>query len=53
VRKQYGLPRGGEADMATMGTMTGSEHHPTAWYAEMSLPEKKTFWACVAPAALA
>ena len=27
-------------------TMTGSEHHPTAWYAEMSSSEKNTFWAC-------
>jgi MFS family permease len=27
-------------------TMSGSEHHPTAWYAEMSSIERKTFWAC-------
>lgn len=26
--------------------ITGSEHHPTAWYAEMSSAEKNTFWAC-------
>src|ERR1700676_2945953 len=26
--------------------MTGSEHHPTAWYAEMSASEKNAFWAC-------
>jgi MFS family permease len=26
--------------------MAASEHHPTAWYAEMSFVEKKTFWAC-------
>jgi MFS family permease len=28
--------------------MTGSQHHPTAWYAEMSSLEKNTFWACTA-----
>jgi MFS family permease len=27
--------------------ITGSEHHPTAWYAEMSPTEKNTFWACM------
>jgi MFS family permease len=24
-----------------------SDHHPTAWYAEMTPKEKNTFWACV------
>jgi nitrate/nitrite transporter NarK len=34
--------------MPTMSTISGgSEHHPTAWYAEMSSAERKTFWACV------
>jgi hypothetical protein len=34
--------------MTTMSTISGgSEHHPTAWYAEMSSAERKTFWACV------
>jgi MFS family permease len=28
-------------------TLTASEHHPTAWYAEMKPREKTTFWACV------
>jgi MFS family permease len=27
--------------------ITASEHHPTAWYAEMSSTEKNTFWACM------
>src|SRR6516164_3479678 len=26
--------------------ITTSEHHPTAWYAEMNPREKNTFWAC-------
>jgi MFS family permease len=26
--------------------ITTSEHHPTAWYAEMSSSERNTFWAC-------
>jgi MFS family permease len=26
--------------------VTCSEHHPTAWYAEMNPTEKNTFWAC-------
>jgi MFS family permease len=26
--------------------MSGSEHHPTAWYAVMNPDEKNTFWAC-------
>jgi MFS family permease len=30
----------------TTTTMTGSEHHPTAWYAAMNPDEKNTFWAC-------
>jgi MFS family permease len=24
-----------------------NDHHPTAWYAEMSPKERKTFWACI------
>jgi MFS family permease len=27
--------------------VTGNEHHPTAWYAEMSKAERGTFWACI------
>ncbi len=27
--------------------ITSSDHHPTAWYAEMSSLERNTFWACV------
>jgi MFS family permease len=27
--------------------VTGSEHHPTAWYGEMTRAEKGTFWACI------
>ena len=34
--------------MTTVSTISGGgEHHPTAWYAEMSSAERKTFWACV------
>ena len=34
--------------MTTMSTISGgSEHHSTAWYAEISSAERKTFWACV------
>jgi MFS family permease len=29
-------------------TMTSAEHHPIAWYAQMSATEKNTFWACTA-----
>jgi MFS family permease len=32
--------------MTSTTTMAISEHHPTAWYAEMNSGEKKTFWAC-------
>jgi MFS family permease len=28
-------------------TITSSEHHPTAWYAEMSRVVRKIFWACI------
>lgn len=28
-------------------TVTTSEHHPTAWYAELSPREKQTFWASI------
>ncbi len=28
-------------------TMSGSEHHPTAWFAEMNADERNTFWACI------
>jgi MFS family permease len=27
--------------------IASSEHHPTAWYREMSAPERNTFWACI------
>jgi MFS family permease len=27
--------------------ITANDHHPTAWYAEMSPKEKSTFWACI------
>jgi MFS family permease len=27
--------------------MAANEHHPTAWYAEMTPKEKNTFWACI------
>ena len=27
--------------------ITTSEHHPTAWYAEMNPTERNTFWACI------
>jgi MFS family permease len=30
----------------TTTTMTGSEHHPTAWYAVMNPDERNAFWAC-------
>src|SRR5215470_7055777 len=38
--------------MATTSTMSSksdssSAHHPTAWYAEMTSEEKRTFWACI------
>ena len=36
----------GESYMSTT-TITSSEHHPTAWYAEMSQSREKTFWACI------
>jgi MFS family permease len=29
-----------------MPTQNTNDHHPTAWYAEMSPKEKSTFWAC-------
>src|SRR5690349_17467665 len=32
--------------MAIQATTAASEHHPTAWYSEMSRKEKSTFWAC-------
>src|SRR5215470_6935487 len=31
----------------TMTTMTGSEHHPIAWFAGMRPREKTAFWACL------
>jgi MFS family permease len=31
----------------SMTAITPSEHHPTAWYAEMNPTEKSTFWACM------
>jgi MFS family permease len=33
--------------MTTPQTMAANEHHPTAWYAEMTPKEKKTFWASI------
>jgi MFS family permease len=33
--------------MTTTSVATGSDHHPTAWYAEMDAAEKRTFWACL------
>jgi MFS family permease len=30
-----------------MTTVSTNEHHPTAWYGDMSSPEKTTFWACI------
>ncbi len=33
--------------MTTTSVITGSDHHPTAWYAEMNAAEKRTFWACL------
>ncbi len=33
--------------MTTTSVMTGRDHHPTAWYAEMNAAEKRTFWACL------
>src|SRR5215475_12978819 len=33
--------------MSTTTAVTGTEHHPTAWYSEMQPREKSTFWACV------
>jgi MFS family permease len=32
--------------MSTTAIST-SEHHPTAWYAEMNPTERNTFWACI------
>ena len=32
--------------MSTTAIAT-SEHHPTAWYAEMNPTERNTFWACI------
>ena len=31
--------------MTTTDAFVASEHHPTAWYAEMGAVEKRTFWA--------
>jgi len=33
--------------MVTAGLMSSREHHPTAWYAEMTSQERTTFWACI------
>ena len=30
-----------------MTTVSTNEHHPTAWYEDMSSTEKTTFWACI------
>jgi MFS family permease len=32
--------------VTTTDAIVASEHHPTAWYAEMGAAEKRTFWAC-------
>jgi MFS family permease len=31
--------------MTAMDALVGREHHPTAWYAEMGVAGKRTFWA--------
>jgi MFS family permease len=31
--------------MTATDALVGSEHHPTAWYAEMGAAGKRTFWA--------
>src|SRR5215831_13425220 len=36
----------GSETMAIQATTGVSEHHPTAWYSEMTRKEKSTFWAC-------
>src|SRR6201989_1592488 len=36
--------RGGETMTTT--AIDSSEHHPTAWYAQMQPRERNTFWAC-------
>jgi len=28
-------------------SMAANDHHPTAWYAEMTPKERSTFWACI------
>jgi hypothetical protein len=33
--------------MSTTTAISSSEHHPTAWYAQMKQAEKNTFWACI------
>jgi len=32
--------------MSTTAITTTSEHHPTAWYAEMNSSGRRTYWAC-------
>lgn len=45
---QRGDPAGTTDDPMTQGlTVTTSEHHPTAWYSEMTGREKRTFWASI------
>ena len=39
----FGADVGADGPMAPM---TLSEHHPTAWYAEMGARERNAFWAC-------
>jgi MFS family permease len=44
ARETKTVEAGGSGMPAT--AMTMSEHHPTAWYGEMSARERSAFWAC-------
>jgi MFS family permease len=37
--------KGRKKKMAMQATVTSGEHHPTAWYSQMSSKEKAAFWA--------
>ncbi len=39
-------------EMRQEATIAANDHHPTAWYAEMSSKEKYTLWACIGGYAL-
>src|SRR5579871_3787866 len=39
------MPKRREGPLQTTA-MVVSEHHPTAWYAEMNARERNAFWAC-------